>query len=309
MTAVASTSPTPYDLLPNFFILGISKSGSTSIYHYLAQHPDIIFSSIKEPHFFDVSQHYAQGLTSYARNYFSHATAYPWRGEATPNYFTERAQVIPRLQASYGDRPLKFILIFREPVARAWSHYSHRRRETTESRDFTQALADEQRRAARSLKWENYIDDGRYATHLRAWLQHYDRDQFHCLLTDDIAADAQAATRRIFCFLGVAADVPLITDQRHNPSERVRPNPGIHLRRYLPPQFFAIVRALLPSYHDRRILRTQLLRQIARLLPVASPTLPPQMPPDLAAQLRALYRPEIEDLATLLDRDLSHWLT
>jgi hypothetical protein len=307
MPTTASVAISLYNLLPNFFILGAAKAGSTSLFSYMGQHPDICFSAYKEPHFFDNPTHYAQGLVSYAQNYFAGAAAYSWRGDASPNYFTEHAQVIPSLQSSYGDRPLKFIIIFREPVARAWSHYSHRYKETVETRDFAQAIADEQRRGARGLEWDNYIDDGRYATHLRAWLQHYDRSQFHFVLTDDLAADAEAATRAIFRFLGIAPDVPLSTDQRLNSSTR-RPNPGARLRRYLPPQFYALARALMPNYYARRQLRERIMRQIARFIPVAPPPLPARMPPDLAVQLHAIYRPEIEDLATLIDRDLSHWL-
>ena len=125
--------------LPNLFILGAAKAGTTSLYHYLKQHPQIYLSSIKEPHFFDDDENFAKGLNNYVKQYFRNSEMYPITGEATP-YIQNGIKVASRINQAYSNNPPKFVIILRDPVKRAWSHYMHRVRTGLETNSFEDAL-------------------------------------------------------------------------------------------------------------------------------------------------------------------------
>jgi hypothetical protein len=108
--------------LPNSFILGAAKCGTTSLYYYLKQHPEIYLPKDKEPHFFDNDVFWNEGVDVFLRRHFQGAQRFPARGESTPAYFHRWEKVIPRIKAVYSDVIPKFIAIFRYPVERAFSH-------------------------------------------------------------------------------------------------------------------------------------------------------------------------------------------
>jgi hypothetical protein len=100
----------------------------------------------KEPHFFDSDASWNQGIETYLKRYYRHAESYLTRGDATPGYFHCYQKAIPRMLEIYKDQPPKFILIFRDPVKRAWFHYLHRVRNGVEKEAFERALALEEER-------------------------------------------------------------------------------------------------------------------------------------------------------------------
>src|SRR3712207_4809254 len=106
--------------MPNLFIVGAAKAGTTALYDYLAQHPEVFLSRVKEPMFFSREDYYARGLDWYEAEYFGGAEDYPVRAEATPHYLYWSEKVAPRIKEVYGERPVKFIASFRDPVSRAY---------------------------------------------------------------------------------------------------------------------------------------------------------------------------------------------
>jgi hypothetical protein len=125
--------------LPNFFLLGAAKAGTTSLYHCLKQHPQVFMPANKEPRFFDRDEFYQEGLSVYLNRHFKGSEIYPARGEATPAYHRPE-KVIPRMKKAYGRLSPKFLIILRDPVERAWSHYLHRVFFTLEEESFEHAL-------------------------------------------------------------------------------------------------------------------------------------------------------------------------
>src|SRR5688572_16562738 len=108
--------------MPNFFILGAMRSGSASMAHYLEQHPAIRFTEPRDPAFFLKDNLYQQGVDYYIRTFCRNVENNRWCGESSSTYFAMPHIVGPRLRTHYGDLPLKFIVLLREPVSRAWSH-------------------------------------------------------------------------------------------------------------------------------------------------------------------------------------------
>jgi hypothetical protein len=289
------------DILPNFFILGAPKSGTTSLHRYLCQHPSIFIPRIKEVWYFHTQRNYRKGV-AFLRGFYTRAAGYPLRGDATPHSFGRPEVVIPRFDALYGDRPLKFVVIFREPVARLWSSYQFLYHRGIERATIQAALARERSGRPHPLDSPGYLASGLYATHLCQWWQRYDREQFLLLLTDDLAARPDETVQRLLTFLGVDTNVPIDTSRRFNQGGRSR---WLALSRWLcapPTPFKQLSHWLIP--HDQLRVRASWFARKLLLQKGGYPA----MPEELVAELRAYYRDDVLGLQALLGRDLSHWL-
>ncbi|HEU4618301.1 MAG TPA: sulfotransferase domain-containing protein, partial [Gammaproteobacteria bacterium] len=179
----------PPENAPNFFLLGGAKCGTTSLYHLLKQVEDVYLPERKEPRFFAYRAAYARGLAWYLDEYFSGAARRRWRGEATPQYLHGGRLVADRVRASCGE-DLRFVVLLRDPVARAWSHYRHARRLGIEPLSFREALAAEKDRLSENPEaWCGYFADGLYARALDDWFSVFPRDRFLVMLTDELERD------------------------------------------------------------------------------------------------------------------------
>jgi sulfotransferase family protein len=222
--------------LPDFLILGAQKAGTTALYAYLRWHPEITGPSFKEVSFFD--RHYAKGEWWYRAHM-------PVRrgslvGEASPSYLfhplaPERVSVM--LPGA------RLIVLLRNPVDRAFSHYQHEVALGREPLSFEEALDREEERMQGeldrmlrdpsyfSLAWWNYtyVARGRYAEQLERWFATVPREQLLVLFTEELSADTAATYRRVLDFLGVGAreldSYPRIFDRDYagmNPGTRAR---------------------------------------------------------------------------------------
>ena len=126
--------------LPNFFILGAPKCGTTAVAKILSEHADVYVPPEKEVRFFSDDALYAQGL-SYLVDRFAEAGDVKIRCDASPQYIYNR-KVISRMQDAYGEdfRQLKFMVMLRDPVDRAYSAYWMAIRYGWEERNFDEAI-------------------------------------------------------------------------------------------------------------------------------------------------------------------------
>lgn len=204
----------------------------------------------------------------------------------------------------YDDKIPKFILVFRNPVERAFSHYLHRVRNHMEMETFERALELEEERLSRDPDlWVGYFRDGLYAQQLSEWLEAFPRDNFLFLLTEDLKNDPLETARKVFEFLGVAQDVEVDVSARRNVASEPR---WPWLTRFLatPSLLKRPISVLLPPYVKRRI-RWFLLLGRFNLKPVAQK---PKLNSRTAAMLREAYRDDVQKLARIIRRDLTHWL-
>ncbi len=209
----------PLRALPNFVIVGAMKGGTTSMFQYLAGHPQVHPPFRKEIKFFDI--HYTKGLGWYRAHFplWLKMKAPAVTGEATPYYLfhplaAERmAKVLPKA---------KLIIMLRNPVDRAYSHYSHIRRVGREPLSFEDALAAEPDRLAgeadRIISNPNYstfthvhysyLARGRYAEQLPRWLEYFPREQMLILPSDELTAAPAQVFQKALDFLGLDAWQP-----------------------------------------------------------------------------------------------------
>lgn len=293
-------------LLPNFFIIGAPKAGTTSIFNSLTAHPQVFPSPVKEPGFFNHDGRYQRGLDWYAHTYFSESAAYPIRMEATPAYLTWSDKTAPRIAALEDPRSIKFCAIFRDPVARAYSHYWHRVRLGHEKLTFQEAIAAEERRLASHWAELSTDGDGRYgyfragcyASRLAPFLRQFEPDQFFFFLQEDLAPDRfPAASQRLLDFLQLDTGYPLAIG-KDNPAVLPRARWLAALYKFLKGTPLAGVYRRTVSKSDRQSIHQNIFK----------PAQYPPMDPALENDLRSRYREEIRALEQIIHRDLSHWL-
>jgi len=290
------------DALPDFFVLGVAKSGTTSLHHYLRQHPALFLPYVKELHFFDGDdERFASGLDRYLQ-YFSGGGP-RLVGEATPSYFRHVEVAAERMRQLYDTDPPRFLLLLRDPVERAYSHYLHNVSEGREPLSFKAALRAEQGNPEERWEaWKGYFADGVYADTLVRWFDSFPEERFLILLSAELKQDTDAALRNAFRFLGVDPDVEVDTDARLNRTGEQQSRVLGTLLSSLPPGLRTLAERWTPE--PARLWVEQFVRR--RSTGDASDR--PSLDPALERELRARYAPHVRRLEALIDRDLSAWL-
>ena len=205
--------------LPEAVIIGAQKSGTSSLHNYLVQHPGVVEPLRKEVHYFDIG--YERGEAWY-RAHFGLLGAPGLNLDSSPYYLFHPA-VPQRLHDLLPDA--KLIVLLRDPVRRAYSHYWHERDKGRETLGFEDAIAAEPERlgdshqqlAAGTLQRSHahqhfsYLARGRYAEQLERWFALFPREQFLVLRFEDLAREPLVALNRTLGFLGLppAATVSL----------------------------------------------------------------------------------------------------
>lgn len=216
--------------LPTFLIVGAPRAGSTSLAAYLGAHPDIFMVPQKELHFFN--GRFERGLDWYADHFRDRADAAQW-GEATPSYLYNPVAV-ERMGRTVPEA--KLIVLLRDPVERAYSHFWLNRWRGIEPLDFDAALRAERGRldATPGDLRRAYFEMGRYADQLERVYRWYPRDQVLCLDFGKLVSDPREVVLQSCRFLDVKELVPEATGDRHNHHGPVRSVRIAALSRKLP---------------------------------------------------------------------------
>lgn len=216
-------------VLPDFLIIGTKRGGTTSLWNYLLDHPLVprMFPApnTKSTHYFE--ENWRRGERWYRSHFPTERRmralqrrhgARPKVGEASPLYMFD-PRVPARVHALMPDvRP---IVLVRDPVERAFSHWKERRGNGLEPLDFADALAAEPSRIAgeyerlatdpyyfsEPLDWYAYRARGRYIEHLRAWLELFG-DRLLVLLSEDLYARPEQTYRLVLDHIGLPAHEP-----------------------------------------------------------------------------------------------------
>jgi len=295
--------------MPNLFVIGAAKAGTTALYSCLTQHPQVFHSRVKEPEFFSKEDYYARGLDWYQGWHFVGAEDYPVRAEATPHYLYWSEKVAPRIKEACRERPVKFIVSFRDPVSRAYSMYWNMVREGIEDLAFDEALRVEERRLQQnrnelyqlgSMAY-GYSAGSRYASLLQPYLELFSPDDFFFLLQDDLKSRANETCREIFEFLGIESSIE-INPSNSNPAAMPRSR-LLHKALRRRPLFKEFIKPFIPIRVRR--LRRSLKSKIMKANLKETPYVP--LHPQLARELRLSYRTEIDELERITGRELSSW--
>ncbi len=199
--------------MPDFVIIGGGKCGTTSLYNYLTEHPDIFRASWKEIHYFDT---YMTGW--YRSNFPTIFTKIKHKnfitGESSPYYLYHplAAQRMAKMNPN-----AKLIIVLRDPGDRAYSHYNHTVRNGDEKLSFINALKEEPKRLEEPTKklleydWFSsakhrafsYLGRGLYYKQITNWMKYYPSKQFYFIKSEDMAKQPQQILNKIYKFLVV----------------------------------------------------------------------------------------------------------
>ena len=288
---------------PNFFVIGVAKAGTSSLFHYLSQHPKIFTSYVKEPHFLCDEEKYQQGTKWYLDKYFSGSEGYPARGEATPHYIQLVDVVPPRLRKMVEEQSVRLIVILRDPVERAWSHYLFRRSHmAVEHESFRVLFEKEVERWNREPESRgHYYYPGLYGYQIEKWLEHFPRQKFLFIKFDDFVFKTKAIVHSVFKFIGVDEDVKIDISNKKNETGKPRFR---WLRRAVReiPNLRQIVKYFVPLH-----LQHPLRRRLNKFFAVPYEQEKPQIKEYDAEIIKSYYDDDIERAEQLTGLDLSGW--
>lgn len=225
-------------MLPEFLIIGSQRAGTTSLYSYLSAHPNLHRAILKEVHFFD--NNFYKGLDWYRGNFplltSKNGDQRIITGEATPYYIFHPhaarriAQVFPSM---------KIIILLRNPVDRAYSHYQHEVGLGVETLSFEEAIEKEEIRLDgeleklyrdeyyRSFNHQHftYLSRGRYIEQLIHWSKYFQREQLLVLKSEDLFKSRQETFSKVLEFLDLT-DWKLPESRVHNQLQYQGMNPS-----------------------------------------------------------------------------------
>jgi Sulfotransferase domain len=266
--------------IPNLFIAGAMKCGTTSLHNYLDEHPAISMSSIKEPDVFTGPQ-WRDEISRYGRLFDCRAAV---RGESSTNY--TKYPLFPDVPARIAQvaPQAKLVYLVRDPLSRCVSQWVHNVAQGRERRSLDEAVRDF------DDPQNSYVWSGRYATQVERYLEHFRPDQLLVLDQAKLLNDRLATVKLVFRFLGVddgfaspAFDAEFNRGDRQRQlgpmGSRIRRSPASAVYRRLPP-------SLKPAIGWAR---RGMLSPIER----------PDFHPLLKAELAALYEDELSRLEHL----------
>lgn len=289
---------------PDFFLVGAPKSGTTSLFRYLIQHPSV-FVPVKETQFFadypsalgpsDLDEYLAlyEGCPAGSRS-----------GDLSSWY-------LPSVHAARKIHALnpaaRIAMILRNPINRAYSHWYKRRvyrggvehEPLRETLSFEEALEAEDQRIREG--WGvgfQYVTAGLYSEQILRYLRTFPTERVRVYLFEDLVQDPDRLCRDFFAFLEIDPDRPIRTEEVFNRTVRHRSR--------------VLARLVSGSFPGRSFLKRVLRgrsRHVKQRLARLNADCPPAMRPRTRAQLVERFHPDIERLERIVGRDLGHWLS
>ena len=299
--------------LPNFLLIGAAKSGTSSLYYYLKQHPEVYMPASreqKEPDFFTLEGEDINRIGPYGTHTMTNAitdldsyqalfdgvTDEKAIGEASTSYiYSEKAP--ERIHHHIPDA--KLIAILRNPVDRAFSHFLFSMSNGREPiLDFAKTLQAEEERIAKgwSFQW-HHKNRGFYFIQLKRYFDRFDRDRIKVYLYEDLRDDPTKLTKDIFQFLEVDDSFLPNVQKKHNPT-RVPKNQTVNTLLNRPNPLKAIAKTILPKDFRKNLADRLKQKNLGK----------PELSAKLRRQLIEDYREDILQLQDLIGRDLSSWL-
>ncbi|MEA5466762.1 sulfotransferase family protein [Leptothoe sp. PORK10 BA2] len=299
----STTVPRP----PTFVVIGVQKAGTTSLYMYLKQHPQVYMSPVKETNFFErdwsqatkeVQQRKKNGIITWDnyRQLFAEATdVHIALGEASPNYLFHHQYAAEQIHTRLPDA--KLIAVLRNPVQRAFSDYLMHMRDAVGKQT---PLAEQ----VRSRGTSSYVLlKGKYTEALKHFMDVCGRSRVDVFLYDDLCNDAQSFMGKIYQSIGVNADFSADTSHKAQ-TAKVPKNQTVNRLLKTQNPIRTVATGLM------KIVPTQIRRQIRdRLINLNYQGKSQEIfSEEDTILLQQYYREDILRLQDLIQRDLSGWL-
>ncbi len=294
---------------PNFIIAGVARCGTTSLYHYMKQHPDIGFPKQKEPKYFSsihtefphnglgddtVDKIIVKDKEEYYR-LFKNLNNYICVGEASSDYLYFHKYTVPAIKKELGDIPI--ILSIRNPMERAYSAYNNLLRDGRETLEFMDALNAEETRISNNWDWMwAYKRGGMYANAI----EHFQKEftKVKVVLFDDLEKNPNKVVREIFEFLKIDSTIRINSETKYSHSGKPK-NTFIAILTDRNNKIIYALRRVIMSFVPR-----SLLEKIASKMLKKN-----DIPLEVKKYLYEYFKNDIEKLEVLINKDLSDWKT
>ena len=282
-------------VLPNFFVIGAAKSGTSALHEYLGLHPEIHMSQVKETHYFaDPNGWFPFGRISNRRDYERQfETGLPLRGESSPSYtlWPLQESVSERIHAAVPEARL--IYLVRDPIKRMQALYLQRVAWQQNLGSFEEALGNIED------PLNEYVIGSLYMQQLRRYLSCFDAERILVVDQTDLRADRQATLRRVFMFLEVEdfwSDA-FRDDANVTGTKRQYPAPYRRIARS------SVARSLVDRLPDsvRSGPMATVKNTISRPLPDA------EMTPETRTRCEEFIAPDVRELRTFCNAPFAHW--
>jgi len=282
--------------LPNLFLVGAMKSGTTSLHNYLDMHPDIFMSKTpwKEPHFFVEENNWKKGFDWY-HSLFNDATTEKYIGESSTDYTKlPHYSGVPERIHKYCPNA-KIIYIMRDPIERAISQYWWEVEFSAEGRKMPKAIM--------ANDW--ILSASNYAMQLRPYINLYGIDNVFALTTEELQSAPEQTLKKIYAWLNVDSEYALVTKEYktyNRSAEQVNQVIGSSIISHLKgTMFWLLLKKLVPA---RTPLRARLKKLLSR--PVEKNEGDRE---ETITLLRPIMQKQAQDLSEMLGRDFPEWKT
>jgi len=284
----------------DFFIVGAPKAGTTSLYHYLNEHPQVEMSSQKEPDYFSDKAINEQGMY-YGKNRVNTLDKYESLfvqkesvvyGEASVSYlfYDNVAEDIKKYNSN-----AKIIIMLRNPIERAFSHYLMDYRLGLIHDSFENIIAKKSKHKNAHLFYQQYIEVSKYATQIQRYLDFFEKDSILFIDYDDFKKNVSETVDLTYNFLNISAEFSADINTKYNTFTM----PKNKVIRFIYSFVFLrkILTFLFPIY---------LVKNIRVLLFKADKK--PELLKETRSQLRIIFNDDIKKLEEVLGKNYSKWI-
>ncbi len=289
-------------MLPNFYIAGTPKSGTTSLYNYLNEHPEVFMCSVKEPNYFAHEEIIAQNLY-YAEKGIGSRSEYEALfkdvetetavGEASVAYLFY-PKTPAKIKAVCQDA--KIIIILRNPVDRGFSHYLMDTRLGYVNIPFEDIVFKRADHPLLDLYYQQFVELGLYHAQIKRFLDTFDDSQVRIFLTEDLREDISRVVLSCYEFLGINSAILPDLKKRHNVYRQ--PRNGLVQLLYSAKALRRFARGIIPG---------KLVESVKNGLLIKGEK--PQLSMVNREYLQELFIDDIKKTSALIGRDLSGWYT
>lgn len=294
--------------LPDFLLIGAAKSGTTSLFEYLNQHPEVFVPAKKELFYFSfgnkkptyTNSNFLSMLTWKRVDYIEEFQNTKGKiiGECSTSYLYTSSETIANIKELYGEqaKDLKIMVILRNPVDRAFSHYTHLVRNGLETLSFEEAIHAENISKRKNEIWGfDYIEYGNYGTQLSNFIQEF--PQTKVFLFEDLKMPENLLLE-LQAFLKLQTPFSASKIESFNPSGIPKHKRTLNLLRDR--KIKRVLKWFTPKKLSFKLKSTRdqwMAKTMTRI----------QMKPETKQMLIAQYSEEIDKLAQLIQRPLNHW--
>ena len=270
---------------PDFIVIGSMKSGTTSLYRWLAAHPDVGMSRDKETDYFIAERAYSRGPAWYSAQFEPGRKVY---GEASPNYtkVDDFRGVPARIRAALPH--VRLVYLVRDPVARFMSQYRH----SWTMGEISMTPAE----LPRTDQYTHILNTSRYARQVEAYLEEFDRDRLLIVDFDEMIHTPDRTLETVQRFIGVEPR-PIVANEVYNDNADVARVPAPILRFAQTPLGRSLSRVVSREARDR----------IRGLVAVRKPRQPPPFPQSVQDRIRDDLRQDADRFRQISGRAFERW--